>query len=50
MIIKSYEIKKINLENSQFVLFYGHNQGLKKKQLIILIKKIRFPIMMKKKF
>ena len=39
MIIKSYEIKKINLENSQFVLFYGHNQGLKKEAINNLNKK-----------
>ena len=29
MIIKSYEIKKINLEYNQFILFYGKNEGLK---------------------
>jgi DNA polymerase-3 subunit delta len=39
MIIKSYEIKKINLENGQFVLFYGHNQGLKKEAINNLNKK-----------
>jgi len=29
MIIKSYELNKINLEQSKFVLFYGKNEGLK---------------------
>tara|TARA_B110000037_G_scaffold146217_1_gene165169 strand:- start:1029 stop:2021 length:993 start_codon:yes stop_codon:yes gene_type:complete len=29
VIIKSYEIKKINLEYNQFILFYGKNEGLK---------------------
>ena len=29
MIIKSYEINKINLEQKKFVLFYGKNEGLK---------------------
>ena len=29
MIIKSYEIEKINLEFNQFILFYGKNEGLK---------------------
>ena len=38
MIIKSYEIKKINLEYNQFILFYGKNEGLKNEALNILIK------------
>ena len=29
MIIKSYELDKINLEHNKFVLFYGKNEGLK---------------------
>ena len=29
MIIKSYELNKINLKQSKFVLFYGKNEGLK---------------------
>ena len=39
MIIKSYEIKKINLENNQFILFYGKNEGLKKEATNIIIEK-----------
>jgi len=39
MIIKSYEIKKINLENNQFILFYGKNEGLKNEATSSLIKK-----------
>ena len=29
MILKSYELSKINLQNHQFYLFYGENEGLK---------------------
>ena len=38
MIIKSYEIKKINLENNHFILFYGKNEGLKNEATNNLIK------------
>ena len=38
MIIKSYEIKKINLEHNQFLLFYGKNEGLKNEALNFLVK------------
>ena len=38
MIIKSYEIEKINLEYSQFILFYGKNGGLKNDAIKKLIK------------
>ena len=30
MIVKSYEIKKINIDEKNFFLFYGKNEGLKK--------------------
>ena len=30
MILKNYEIDKINLVNNKFILFYGKNEGLKK--------------------
>ena len=50
MIIKSYEIKKINLQNNQFILFYGENEGFKNEATKIIIgRKIQFQIMMKKK-
>tara|TARA_B100001173_G_scaffold236720_1_gene206339 strand:- start:41 stop:1033 length:993 start_codon:yes stop_codon:yes gene_type:complete len=39
MIIKSYEIKKINLENNQFILFYGKNEGFKNEATNIIIEK-----------
>ena len=39
MIIKFYEIKKINLENNQFILFYGKNEGLKNEATNIIIEK-----------
>ena len=29
MIIKSYELNKINLDKNKFILFYGKNEGLK---------------------
>jgi len=38
MIVKSHEIKKINLEYNKFILFYGKNEGLKVEALNILIK------------
>ncbi len=38
MILKSFEVKKINLEINQLILFYGKNEGLKKDALNILIK------------
>ena len=39
MIIKSYEIKKINLEINRFILFYGKNEGLKNEATNDLIQK-----------
>ena len=38
MIIKSYEINKINLEKNPFVLLYGKNEGLKKETKNTLLK------------
>ena len=38
MIIKSFELKKINFEINKFILFYGKNNGLKNEALDILIK------------
>jgi len=38
MIIKSYEINKINQNINHFMLFYGKNDGLKNEALNILIK------------
>ena len=39
MIIKFYEIKKINLKNNKFILFYGKNEGHKNEVINTLIKK-----------
>ena len=39
MIIKSYEIKKINLRDNKFILFYGKNEGLKKESTNFIIEK-----------
>ena len=38
MILKSFEIKKINLNVTRLILFYGKNEGLKNEALEILIK------------
>jgi DNA polymerase-3 subunit delta len=38
MILKSYEINKINLNTNHLILFYGKNEGLKNQSLNILIK------------
>ena len=38
MIIKSYEIQKINIKNNPLILLYGKNEGLKNEALNILIK------------
>jgi DNA polymerase III subunit delta len=38
MIIKSYEIKKKNLKENNFFLFYGKNEGLKQEAISDLIK------------
>ena len=38
MILKSFEINKINLNISNLILFYGKNEGLKNEALNVLIK------------
>ena len=38
MILKSYEINKINLSINHLILFYGKNEGLKNETLNILVK------------
>ena len=38
MIIKSYDLTKINLNKSRFILFYGKNDGLKNEAIEILNK------------
>jgi DNA polymerase-3 subunit delta len=38
MILKSYEIKKINQSINHLILFYGKNEGLKNEALNILNK------------
>jgi DNA polymerase-3 subunit delta len=39
MIIKSYEIKKINLKENKCILFYGKNEGHKNESIDIIIEK-----------
>ena len=38
MILKYYEINKINLEYNKFILFYGKNEGLKNDNIKNLLK------------
>tara|TARA_Y100000389_G_scaffold151074_1_gene150754 strand:+ start:172 stop:1164 length:993 start_codon:yes stop_codon:yes gene_type:complete len=38
MILKSYEIKKIDLKKSNFILFYGKNEGYKKEAIKFIVK------------
>jgi DNA polymerase-3 subunit delta len=38
MILKSYEVNKINKDTNRLILFYGKNEGLKKEAFNILIK------------
>ena len=38
MILKSYELNKIDQNNMDFILFYGKNEGLKNEALNILVK------------
>ena len=37
MIVKSYEINKIDFNKSKIVLFYGENNGLKKEKISEII-------------
>ena len=39
MIIKHFNLNKIELTKNKFVLFYGKNDGLKKESLNMLLKK-----------
>ncbi len=39
MIVKSYQIKDININKNKFILFYGVNEGLKKEEILKLINK-----------
>ena len=38
MIIKSYELNKLNLEKNRLILFYGKNEGLKNELINNLLK------------
>ena len=38
MILKNYEINKINLDHNKFILFYGKNEGLKNDNIKNLLK------------
>ena len=49
MILKSYEINKINKDINHLILFYGKNEGLKNEALNILIKDKNNILTMKKK-
>ena len=43
MILKSFEISKINLEKNNFILLYGKNEGFKN-QVIDNLKNNHYPI------
>ena len=38
MILKFFELNKINLKINKIILFYGKNEGLKKETLAIITK------------
>ena len=38
MIIKSYELNKLNLDQNRLILFYGKNEGLKNESINNLLK------------
>ena len=51
MIIKHFELSKIDINKNNFILFYGKNEGLKNETLNNLIKKNKNIInITKKKF
>ena len=39
MIFKAYEIKKINIDKNNIILFYGENQGAKEDEISKLLLK-----------
>ena len=39
MILKSFELNKLKLENYNFYLFYGDNEGLKEETIVIFFEK-----------
>ena len=53
MILKSFELTKIKLNNYKFYLFYGDNEGLKEENIKNLFEKtikIKFIGMKKRKY
>ena len=38
MIVKSFDLKKINLSINKIILLYGKNEGLKNQTIINLVK------------
>ena len=38
MILKFYELNKINIINQKYFLFYGNNEGLKKEEISLIDK------------
>ena len=39
MILKSYEVNKIDINKSNFILFYGQNQGAKEEEISKILEK-----------
>ena len=51
MILKSYEINKINIKLNKFILFYGQNEGFKNQSIKTLTKDEKIlKFLRKKKF
>tara|TARA_B100000900_G_scaffold412972_1_gene435863 strand:+ start:453 stop:1442 length:990 start_codon:yes stop_codon:yes gene_type:complete len=44
MILKTYELNKINFDINNFVLFYGQNEGLKNEEIQKIRSKLKTPI------
>ena len=44
MIIKTYELNKVNFHTNNFALFYGQNEGFKKEEIQKIQSKIQIPV------
>ena len=50
MIIKNFEINKINIKTNPFILFHGKNEGSKNKAIDDLVKKKYHKLRRKRNF
>ncbi len=44
MIIKTYELNKVNFHTNNFALFYGQNEGFKNEEIQKIRSKIQIPV------